>query len=40
MKENIFDVYYSVLVMIGLFRLSFLLGCNMEIAAKKSKRFL
>ena len=39
MKENIFDVYYCVLVMIGLFRLSFLLSCNMEIAAKKSKRF-
>ena len=40
MKENIFDVYYGVLVMIGLFGLSVLLGCNMEIAAKKSKRFL
>ena len=38
MKENIFDVYYGVLVMIGLFRLSVLLGCNMEIAAKKSKK--
>ena len=39
MKENIFDVYYGVLVMIGLFRLSVLLGCNMEIAAKKTITF-